>query len=95
LIGTAEGAAEFNEGIRESGERAANVDKGFMHYLKYYRNNLEVTASIRIESGRHGEYGWGVYFDPTHVHAVRRDPTSLTEPLGAYPAGPSRVNVFH
>jgi hypothetical protein len=24
---------------------------------------LEITASIRIENGRHGEYGWGVYFE--------------------------------
>jgi hypothetical protein len=63
LVGTADGAAEFNEGIRESGEIVANVDDGFAHYLKYFRNDLEVTASIRIESERHGEYVWGVHFE--------------------------------
>jgi hypothetical protein len=59
-VGSTDGAREFNEG---SAEIVANVDKGFMHYLKYFRNDLEVTASIRIESGGHREYGWGVYFE--------------------------------
>jgi hypothetical protein len=63
LVGSADGAAEFDEGIRESSEMVASVDKGFMQYIKYFRNDREVTASIRIESGRHGEYGWGVYFE--------------------------------
>jgi hypothetical protein len=34
-----------------------------MHYLKYFRNDREVMASIRIERGRHGEFGWGVHFE--------------------------------
>jgi hypothetical protein len=63
LVGTGEGAAEFNEGIRESSEIVANVDKGFSHYLKCFRSDQEVTASIRVEQGRHGEYGWGVHFE--------------------------------
>jgi hypothetical protein len=39
----------------------ANVDKGFEHYIKHFRKEIPVTASIRIEKGHHGEYGWGVY----------------------------------
>jgi hypothetical protein len=53
----------FNEGIRESAEIVANVDKGFEHYIKYFRNYLPVTAAMRVEKGHHGEYGWGVYFE--------------------------------
>jgi hypothetical protein len=53
----------FNEALRESSEIVANVDKGFQHYVKYFRNELPVTAAVRVEKGHHGEYGWGVYFE--------------------------------
>jgi hypothetical protein len=79
LIGSAEGAAEFNEGIRESAEIVANVDKGFKNYLKHFRNDLEVTASIRIEKGRHGEYGWGVYFEQGRHRCVLAGTVSGTD----------------
>jgi hypothetical protein len=69
-VGSTDGAREFNEGIRESAEIVANVDKGFMHYLKYFRNDLEVTAPIRIESGTHGEYGGGVYFEQSRHRCI-------------------------
>jgi hypothetical protein len=62
LIGPTDGAREFNEGIRERAEIVANVDNGFVHCLKYFRDDLPVTAAIGVENGRHGEYGWGVYF---------------------------------
>jgi hypothetical protein len=52
-------APDFNEGVRESAEIIANVDKGFEHYIKYFRNDLPVTAVTRVEKGHHGEYGWG------------------------------------
>jgi hypothetical protein len=41
----------------------ANVDKGFVHFVKHFRNDREVTAAIQVSEGRHGEYGWGVYFE--------------------------------
>jgi hypothetical protein len=53
----------FNEQLRESSEIVANVDKGFRHYIKYFRSELPVTAGIRVEKGHHGDYGWGVYFE--------------------------------
>jgi hypothetical protein len=53
----------FNEGIRESAEIVANVDKMFEHYIKHFRNDLPVMAAMRVEKGHHGEYGWGVYFE--------------------------------
>jgi hypothetical protein len=48
----------------------ANVDRGFTHHLKYFRNDLGVTASIRIESGRHGEYGLDVHSEQGHHRCV-------------------------
>jgi hypothetical protein len=54
---------EFNEGIRNSAEIVANVDKGFVHYIERFRNDFPVTAAIRVDKGHHGEYGWGVYFE--------------------------------
>jgi hypothetical protein len=56
-------APGFNEGIRESAEIVANVDKGFEHYIKHFRNDLPVTAAMWVEKGHHGEFGWGVYFE--------------------------------
>jgi hypothetical protein len=53
------GAREFNEGIRESAEVVADVDRWFTHLIKHFRNGQEVAASIQVEQGRHGEYGWG------------------------------------
>jgi hypothetical protein len=53
----------FNEALRESSEIVANVDKGFQHYIKFFRDELPVTAAIRVEKGHHGDYGWGVYFE--------------------------------
>jgi hypothetical protein len=53
----------FNEQLRESSEIVAKVDKGFRHYIKYFRSELPVTAAIRVEKGHHGDYGWGVYFE--------------------------------
>jgi hypothetical protein len=53
----------FNEGIRESAEIVANVDKGFEHCIGKFRNDLLVTATMRVEKGHHREYGWGVYFE--------------------------------
>jgi hypothetical protein len=57
------GAKEFNEGIRASAEVVANVDKGFTHFVKRFRNDQEVIAAIQVEQGRHGEYGRGAYFE--------------------------------
>jgi hypothetical protein len=54
---------EFNEGVRESAEIVANVDKGFVRYISSFRNDLPVTAVIRAEKGHQGEYGWGAYFE--------------------------------
>jgi hypothetical protein len=56
-------AQAFNEGVRESALVVANVDKGFTHCIKHFRNDREVIASIQGEQGRHGEYGWGVCFE--------------------------------
>jgi hypothetical protein len=53
----------FNEQLRGCSEIVANVDKGFRHYIKYFRSELPVTAAIRVEKGHHGDYGWGVYFE--------------------------------
>jgi hypothetical protein len=53
----------FSEQLRESSEIVANVDKGFRHYIKYFRSELPVTAAIRVEKGHHGDYGWRVYFE--------------------------------
>jgi hypothetical protein len=53
----------FNEALRESSEIVANVDKGFQHYIRFFRDELPVTAAIRVEKGLHGYYGWGVYFE--------------------------------
>jgi hypothetical protein len=39
------------------------VDKGLTHFIRSFRNDQEVIASIQVEQGRHGEYGWGVYFE--------------------------------
>jgi hypothetical protein len=63
LIGPTDGAREFNEGIRDSAEIAANADKGFVHYLKYFRQDQPVSAAIRVEAVRQGEHVWGVYFE--------------------------------
>jgi hypothetical protein len=48
---------EFNERIRESAEIIANLDKGFVHYIEKFRQNIPVSAVIRVEKGYHGEYG--------------------------------------
>jgi hypothetical protein len=56
-------APGFNEALRESSEMVANVDKGFQHYIKFFSDELPVTAAVRVEKGHHGEYGWGVYFE--------------------------------
>jgi hypothetical protein len=56
-------AVGFNEAVRESTEITANVDKGFEHYIKYFRDDLRVTTEVSVEAGHHGEYGWGVYFE--------------------------------
>jgi hypothetical protein len=48
---------DFNDGIRESAEIVANVDKGFVHYIKRFRVDIPVSAVIRVEEGYHGEYG--------------------------------------
>jgi hypothetical protein len=56
-------APGFNEALRESSEIVANVDKGFQHQIKFFRDELPVTAAVRVEKGLHGEYGWGVYFE--------------------------------
>jgi hypothetical protein len=56
-------ARDFNEGIRESGEIVANVDEWLVHYIQQSRNDFPVTATIRVEKGHHGEYGWGVYVE--------------------------------
>jgi hypothetical protein len=53
----------FNEALWESSEIVANVDKGSQHYIKFFRDELPVTAAIRVEKGHHGDYGWGVYFE--------------------------------
>jgi hypothetical protein len=45
----------------------ANADKGFGHYLKYFRSALPATAAVRVESGKHGEYGWCVHFEQGHL----------------------------
>jgi hypothetical protein len=50
---------QFNEGIRECAEIAANADKGFGHYVRYFRSERPVTAAVRVEAGKHGKYGWG------------------------------------
>jgi hypothetical protein len=56
-------APGFNEALRESSEIVANVDTGFHHYIKFFRNELPVSAAVGVEKGHHGEYGWGVYFE--------------------------------
>jgi hypothetical protein len=56
-------APGLNEAVRESAEIVANVDKGFVHYISKFRNDLPVSAAIGIEKGHHSEYGWGVYFE--------------------------------
>jgi hypothetical protein len=56
-------APGFNEGVRESADIVANVDKGFEHYIKYFRDDLPVTAAMRVEKGYHSENGWGVHFE--------------------------------
>jgi hypothetical protein len=56
-------AQVFNEGIRDNAEIVASVDKRFVHFIERFRNEMPVTASIRIEKGHHGEYGRGVYFE--------------------------------
>jgi hypothetical protein len=63
-------APGFNEALRESSEIVANVDKGFQHYVKYFRDELPVTAAVRIEKAHHGEYGWGVYFEQGRHRSV-------------------------
>jgi hypothetical protein len=49
--------------IRECAQEVQNIDKGFAHYLKYFRLDREVRASIQIEKGHFGEVGWGVLFE--------------------------------
>jgi hypothetical protein len=56
-----EEAREYNQGLRESRQIVQNVDKGFAHYIKYFRQDQEVVASMQIERGRFGEVGWGVF----------------------------------
>jgi hypothetical protein len=51
LVESADDARQFNEGIRDSAEIAANADKGFRHYLKYFRADRPVTAAVRVETG--------------------------------------------
>jgi hypothetical protein len=48
----------------------ANVDQGFEHYIRHFRNDLPVTAAMRVEKGYHGEYGWGVYFEQERHRCV-------------------------
>jgi hypothetical protein len=50
--------------LRESAQIVQNVDKGFVHYLTYFRHDREeVAASMQIEEGHLGEVGWGVFFE--------------------------------
>jgi hypothetical protein len=60
----------FNEALRESSEIVANVDKGFRQYIKYFRDELPVTAAVRVEKGHHGDCGWGVYFEQRRRRCV-------------------------
>jgi hypothetical protein len=73
LVESSDDARQFNEGIRGSAEIVANADKGFGHYLKYFRADRPVTAAVRVESGKHSEYGWGVYFEQGG-HRCRQNP---------------------
>jgi hypothetical protein len=43
--------------IREYAQEVQNVDKGFAHYLKYFRDDREVRAPIQVEAGKFGEVG--------------------------------------
>jgi hypothetical protein len=51
-------------------EIVANVDKGFQHYVKCFRDELPVTAAVRVEKGHHGEHGWGVYFEQGRYRCI-------------------------
>jgi hypothetical protein len=63
IQGNPTGRPGFNEGIRERAEIVASADKGFVHFIEQFKKDTGVTASIRVEKGHHGEYGWGVYFE--------------------------------
>jgi hypothetical protein len=52
----------FNEQVRESALGTQNVDKGFAHYVSYFKPTELVYAAIQGEQGPQGEYGWVVYF---------------------------------
>jgi hypothetical protein len=53
----------FNERVRESALETQNVDKGFPHYVSHFKPTEPVTASIHVDQGVQGEYGWAVYFE--------------------------------
>jgi hypothetical protein len=40
------------------------------HFIKYFRNELPVTAAVRVEKGHHGDYGWGVDFEQARHRCV-------------------------
>jgi hypothetical protein len=52
----------YNQELRDSAQLTQNVDKGFTHYLKYFKNNQKVAALMPISRGYQGEYGWGIFF---------------------------------
>jgi hypothetical protein len=54
---------EYNCQIRECAQAIQNIDKVFAHYLKDFRHDREVRASIQVEQGHYGEVGWGVLFE--------------------------------
>jgi hypothetical protein len=52
----------YNQELRDSAQLTQNVDKGFTHYLKYFRADQKVSGSMQISQGYQSEYSWAVFF---------------------------------
>jgi hypothetical protein len=88
---------DYNQGVGESAQITQNVDKGFVHYLKYFKNDKEVVASMQIEQGHQGDFGWGVFFEQGRrrcvlIGTISRRPEEEAMEDGLWTACAERAN---
>jgi hypothetical protein len=68
-------AAAINSNIRDCGLMTQNVCKSFDRYIRHFKPQQPVFATIGIEKGGHGGYGWSVFFEQRHRRCA---PTGCT-----------------
>lgn len=52
----------YNQEVSDSVQITQNVDKGFVHYFKYFKPDQNVMALMQVTKGMQGEYDLGVVF---------------------------------